>query len=269
MKATYLWPRFLGGGIMASTMCWYRSIIVVLVSVFILAGQAPAGDKVVIYGFDRDFPPMTYIKKGKPAGFEIALIKAALEGTGYELVLKPGTWQNIQKGLASGDVHLTSGMAVTPTRKKAYLFLYPAHYQLKVMVFVKPDSGIETVGDLKGKRVATQRGSLYHQLLKKMGGMKLILYDDEPQALAAFMADKAQACCISDLTAMHYIRKRRYKGLVALRRPLKVVGLHFVVSRTRPDLLNLLSKRLHHLRLSGFYRKLYFRWLHRGIKYAE
>ena len=44
----------------------------------------------VIYVFDEDYPPYTYLEKGAPSGFDIDILKAALQGketaTGREIL---------------------------------------------------------------------------------------------------------------------------------------------------------------------------------------
>lgn len=214
----------------------------------------------VTYSFDKAFPPFTFVEDGKSKGFELDILKASLAGSGFKLDLKPGKWDQIQQDLEKGKVQVSSGAAKTQDRLKKYLYAASPTCKLSVRIFTGNKAPIRTVMDLPGKRVATQRGSLYHNLIKNIKNINLVLFDTEPLALEALVQGKADAAVISEKTGRYYINKKGYKNISAVGTPLRMTSIYFIFNQKQTKLAKAVSAGLRRIVENGQYEKIYQRW---------
>lgn len=242
---------------------------ILLVLGLLLSGtSAGAAPRDVIYVFDEDYPPYTYLEKGAPSGFDIDILKAALQGRDVRFVLKPMQWEEAQQKLARGEVHLTSGMKKTEERKERYLFPNLPLTEFKVSLFTAPGKPYRIPADLKGLKAATQKGSLYVGLAEQKG-ISTALYDTEAQALLALSRGEAEAFVGSEKTAYYNMRKHALKNLHPLSTPLMVSSLYFAVRKGDAELLSWLNEGLFRIRTDGTYEKIYRRWFVEELTAAE
>jgi len=87
--------------------------------------------------------------------------------------------------------------SITPERAEKVAFAGP-YYRSGDAVMIKTDTtGIESVKDLDGKRVATQQGSTAADRIKQVApGAAVSLFPDDPQCLAALKTDRVDAYVI-------------------------------------------------------------------------
>ena len=116
------------------------------------------------------FPPQGYRdEKGQLVGFEIDLIKELsqeLMGKPDLVSLESTTTANWQTLLNYGRVDfLLASMAYDPIWAKNYIYGKP-YYNSVFRVLVHKESGIETLKDMKGKRVTFLYGGTSNRILK-------------------------------------------------------------------------------------------------------
>src|SRR5664280_500873 len=77
-------------------------------------GAAAAADPApgtLVVGFDRDFPPYEYLDdNGKPAGFDIELMRAAAAAAGFAVEFKPGHGPELVAALEAGRAQALAGV---------------------------------------------------------------------------------------------------------------------------------------------------------------
>jgi glutamine transport system substrate-binding protein len=226
---------------------------------FQASAAAVAQDRTVIYAFDKDYPPFTFMENGKPVGFDIEILTAALKDKKVNMEYKSMQWGDVQESLKQGKVHVTSGIAIKEDRKKIYDFSHRPYADLKISLFTTQKSNIRSLKDLKDKQVTTQKGSLYQKLLEQKG-YKPVLYDTESEALLAVFREKADAFVGSEKTALFNIRKYNLRGLFPVSTPLEVSSLHYAVKKGDRNLLDLIDEGMQKIRQDGAYDRIYRKW---------
>jgi ABC-type amino acid transport substrate-binding protein len=109
----------------------------------------------------QDIRPSIYTDdQGKPAGIFVDLLQDLATKEGWNLIWVNGTFQENQERLAEGQIDLLMPLADTPEREKIYDFSHEAVVSSWSQVFAAPGSGIVTILDLDGKRVAVMRGDI-------------------------------------------------------------------------------------------------------------
>lgn len=227
--------------------------------VLMMSTTAPAETKTYVYAFDSDYPPYTFMEKGKPTGFDIDVMKAIFQDRDVVIEYKPMQWVDVQEALRQGRVHATSGMAKKEDRKKIYDFSQLPLCDLKISIFTTPRSRIRNIRDLKDKRVATQRGSVYQKLLEQKG-FKPELYETESEALVALFREKADAFVGTEKTALYNIRKYNLKDVFPISTPLEVSSTYFVVKKGDHDLLARIDEGMQRIKRDGTFDRIYRQW---------
>lgn len=129
------------------------------------AAQADKLDDVIASGQLRcgmmlDFPPLGFRDaNNEPAGFDVDYCNDMAEALGVEAVVVETPSPQRIPALVSGQTDIGfGGMTSTPERAKTVLFAN-TYIVFKAAVAVKKGSGIEEWEDLRGKTVATVRGT--------------------------------------------------------------------------------------------------------------
>jgi len=133
-----------------------------------------AAGKVVIGTRDSSAPLAYTTGDGKYTGYHVEIcnrivdaIKADLKmpslATEYTLV----TSQNRIPLVVNGTVDLECGSTTNNKTRQAQVAFAPTTYVTNVRIAVKANSGITSIADLKGKKVATTTGTTSVQLLRK------------------------------------------------------------------------------------------------------
>ena len=124
------------------------------------AGAVTWDGKTFKHGFDKDFPPYSYIDdNGDTTGFDVELAQAVCELKGWEYVAVPVNWDAKDAELNSGSCDcIWSGFTKSPAREDSYCWSEPYSINTQ-MIMVLEDSDIKTLADLAGKKVGVQIGT--------------------------------------------------------------------------------------------------------------
>jgi len=234
--------------------------LVAVVSLFCMVPAADAG-REIIYAFDADYPPHTYMEDGVPVGFDIEVLQAIVKGKDIKVTYRPMQWADAQEALKGGTVHMTSGMAKTPERMKLYAFPDLPVSDFKTTLFSTERGGVRSLRDARdaSKTVATQRGSLYQKLLEKEG-VKPALYETEADALIALAEGKADAFAGSEKTAWYNMTRYNLSGVFPVGTPLLASSVYYVIRKGDPELLSLINEGLHGITADGTYDTICRKW---------
>lgn len=113
----------------------------------------------IIIASEPDYPPYCIIDaEGNPDGFSVELFREAASAAGLYVTIRIGIWNQIKEELAVGSIDALPFVGRTPEREALYDFTLP-YLSLHGAIFVRRGtSGIESVADLKQKRVGVMRG---------------------------------------------------------------------------------------------------------------
>lgn len=118
-------------------------------------------------GLDASFPPMGYTDdNGTIVGFDIDLAKAVCDY--YEIALEPIPidWNAKDMELSTGNIDcIWNGLTITDERIENYCMSVPYLANRQVVV-TAANSGIKTLADLAGKKVALQSDSSASEALE-------------------------------------------------------------------------------------------------------
>ena len=148
-------------GIIAGVIVLIAIIAAVLVFTGVINtnGNTGPNDNVLVVGFDSEFPPYGYKDdKGEYVGFDLSLAQEVCNRNGWELVKQPIDWDAKDSELSSGTIDCIWNGFTINGREDKYLWSKP-YIDNKQVIVTKSNSGINSLSDLKGKQVETQKDS--------------------------------------------------------------------------------------------------------------
>ena len=123
------------------------------------AAAAGTEGGTLIVGFDQDFPPMGFLgDNNEYTGFDLELAQEVAKRLGLEYQAQPIAWDAKDMELESGNIDCIWNGFTMNGREDQYTWSDP-YFDNKQVIVVKNGSGIDSLSDLKGKNVETQKDS--------------------------------------------------------------------------------------------------------------
>ena len=253
-----------------------RFIICLLLGLLVVPAPSSAtvmelNSRVYYIGGDESFPPYEYLVESEGSqvyrGFNVDIMKAIALETGIEIEFRPMTWAKALTALDEGELDIIQGMKYDGNRAGKYDF---SHEYLisSLAVFVRRDSYISGLDDIKGQRIAVQEGDIAHQQLKNNPDYKLVPVPDQPDAFELLL-DHEVAAVVCNKLAGHYILQRTDNV-----RQVKTVGADIdparygaAVRKGDKRLLEILNRGIEGIKRNGTYDKIYAKWFGEQLDY--
>jgi polar amino acid transport system substrate-binding protein len=234
-----------------------KGLLVVMLMVVLAAcggGDGSSGEMKLVedgkftYAASGEFKPFSYMASdGSMSGFDIDVAEAIAKELGLEPVQKKFKFGGIVEGVKSGrfDAAVASH-TITEERLKAVNFSTPYYYS-GPQIFVRPDSTVQTLDDLKGKEIAVSKGSTYAEMAAKVTD-NIILLDSDVVALEALSKGKHDAVITDFVTGKEAIGAgMKIEGKEMLGRSEQAIA----VAKGNDKLLEEINKALEKLRNNG------------------
>ncbi|MBP0639066.1 amino acid ABC transporter substrate-binding protein [Cupriavidus sp. AcVe19-6a] len=177
--------------------------------------QTPVLDKIrdsgtIVLGYRESALPFSFADdKGQPAGYAVDLCLRAAEAARQKLGLKdlkvrwmPLTPQNRIPAVVNGLVDLDCAPNTNSLERQKQVAFSVSHYVSTVRMLVRADSGIRSLGDLRGKTVVTSAGSTgdrHVRRLKGQYGYHDVYAKDHGESFLLLESGRAQAFVMDDV----------------------------------------------------------------------
>lgn len=217
------------GSCLQPPLAWRAAILSLLLAVFTLfgtAGDAGAGE-VVRVGF-YDFKPLIFKDKtGEPAGFYVDMVNYVARKEGWQVKYRYGTWKELYQALLDGEVDLVACIGITDARKAQVDFTNQYLFLDWGVIYTRPGSAIQSILDLRGKRVAGMQGSVYTDGLDRTLRQfditaKMLETKDYEQAFRALQEGRADATVSTNLTGLNFEDQFRVRRTAIIFSPVKL-----------------------------------------------
>lgn len=239
-----------------------RAAICLVFVLAALSGAWPAGAvDTVVYGFDKNFLPYSFVRTRESVGFEVDLLEAIFDDSGMKLEKRPmEEWERVQAELSSNTLQISSGMTRTELRQKLFIFPERENLTLRGRFFTRKEDRKPLAEDLRGQSVAVKKGSVYHTRAQNFGGFKVYAYENDEAALKAMWMGETVAYFGPDKTAYWYVEQEGLDGVAAVGRPVDETHMFFAFYKGQTALRDFVNKRLGELRRNGVYDRIYRKW---------
>ena len=231
-----------------------RRLLLALVAVSLLCGQAMAAEKFIV-ATDCTWPPMEMLDANKqPIGFDVDFITAVGKAAGFEVDVRNIAWDGIFGGVATGQYDIVAAATtITEERQKQFDFSDP-YYEVAQAVVLPAGKSIKSLADLKGKKVGGQIGTTGVFVIRKAGvTVDLKEYDDVGLAIQDMLGGRLDAVICDDPVALYYVNKKAdTAGKLNISFKTEEKEYYgFTVRKGRKDLVEKLNKGIKDVKASG------------------
>lgn len=228
-----------------------------------VASATPTFDtlpETIIVGTDPTYPPMESLENNVMVGYDIDLANFIGKELGVQIKFKNIVFDDLFSALDKKEINvIISTMTITEERKKKYDFSEPYLQGGQVILTKKDNTTIKSTADLKGKKIAVQRGTTIEtEALKYTSDDLVIRYPDFVQATTALVSGTVDAIFV-DLPGA--------KGIITANPSLKIASDPFneeyyaVVFRKDDPCIPQINKALASLKVKGILADLKQEWL--------
>ena len=241
-----------------------RRLLLALVAVSLLCGQAMAAEKFIV-ATDCTWPPMEMLDANKqPIGFDVDFITAVGKAAGFEVDVRNIAWDGIFGGVATGQYDIVAAATtITEERQKQFDFSDP-YYEVAQAVVLPAGKSIKSLADLQGKKVGGQIGTTGVFVIRKAGvTVDLKEYDDVGLAIQDMLGGRLDAVICDDPVALYYVNKKADtagKRNISFKTEEKEY-YGFTVRTGRKDLVEKLNKGIKDVKASGVEAQLLQKWM--------
>ena len=254
----------------------FRLIVGLLLILFVIPAHSYGAvielkTRVYYIGGDEQFPPYEYLVESEGnqvyRGFNVDIMKAIALETGIEIEFRPMTWAQALAALDKGEVDLIQGMKYDQDRIKKYDFSEPFLISAQA-IFVRSESYISGLDDIKGQRIAVQEGDIAHQQLRNNPDYQLVPVTYQTDAFELLLANEVEAVIVNKL-AGHYILQRTDNVRKVKRVGADIDPQRYGVAVRKGDkqLLDTINRGIDGIKKNGTYEKIYTKWFGEELDY--
>jgi len=219
-----------------------------------------------IYAMSGLYKPFNYKENGKLAGFDVEIGEALAKKMGMKPVAVTNPWETLIQGLQAKKFDaILASMTVTDERKKSVNFT-DRYYRSGAQIFVAKDNqSIQSVADLKGKKIGVVKASTYKELaLQNTDKKNVIEYDSDITALMDLPTGRLDAVITDQMVGLPIIKDGSIK-IKDVGEPLSHDDQAIAVRKEDKQLLDKLNKALAEIIKDGTYEKISNKWFGRSI----
>ena len=219
-------------------------------------------NKRLVIGGDANFPPYEYLdERGRPAGYNIDVMRAIGAELGLELEFRLAPWTEVMRQMEAGEIDVLGGMFYSAERDLHFEFSTPHAVIHHILVGRSGARFPDSFAELEGRRVAVERGDICDETLRREAtGAQIIRTVNQEQALASVVSGAADFALVARLPAAQWIREHGWNTLQASDNSLFSGEYGIAVADHQKSLLAQLDEGLRLLQQNGGLRRIQSRW---------
>ncbi len=192
---------------------FFFTLLIVLLTFSCLETPPVRADvRTVTVGVYENAPKVFTSESGKPSGIFIDVIEHIAKSEGWNLRYVHGTWAEGLDRLAKGEIDLMPDVAYTANREKKYSFNKVPVLSVWSQVYARRGSGIQSILDLNGKRIAALEKTIQLETFKRLTNsfelnITLIPVPDYKTEFEMIANGKADAGVTNRFFGLMYARK--------------------------------------------------------------
>lgn len=136
--------------------------------VLLLLPVSAVADHSLRVGVYQNSPKVGLNAEGEAEGIFVDVLEAIARAEGWRIEYVPGSWNEGLTRLAAGEIDLMPDVAPSAERERLFDFHDEPVLSSWSQVYARPDSGIRTLLDLDGRRVAVLEGSVQEDSFRQM-----------------------------------------------------------------------------------------------------
>lgn len=218
--------------------------------IMLVAGCGKKDDSKLIMVTEAGFAPYEYYSNGEIVGVDVDIAKEIAASMGKKLIIKDIAFDSIINEVKTGKADFgAAGISYNEERAKNVDFTIN-YSTSKQVVIVKNDSGITNIGDINGKKIAVQLGSIADTYVSSTYKDASVVRQKKYLAAIEDLNTGKVDCVVMDLLPAEQILKTN-SGLKILDGALVEDSYGMIVKKGNKELLNNINKVLEKLKNEG------------------
>ena len=225
------------------------------------SSNQPTSNKLVV-GTNATFVPFEFKdeKTQDYTGFDIELIRAIGKRINKDVELKNVAFDALIPALNTHDIDVAaSGMTITKARSEKVLFSSP-YYENALAVVYRDGTAVNSLDDLKGKKIAAQLGTTGADLAHKIEGTTVKEFDHSNEALLELQNSGVDATVIDLPVAQYYSTKHPDQHIKFMAYPNTKEYLGLAINKENKELQEQINKAIADMKADGEFNTLYKKW---------
>lgn len=166
-------------------------------------------DKKLVMATNAEFEPFEYMDNNKIFGIDVEIAQAIAKDMGVELEISNMNFDSVVASVSTGKTDCAiAGLTKNAEREKAVDFSNDYFDAGQVIIVKGDDTAVKTKDDLKGKKIAVQKGTTGDDEAVKITGDKNISrFNASTDAVSELKNGKVSAVIIDSMTAKSFLKK--------------------------------------------------------------
>lgn len=210
---------------------------------------------------NHDYPPYQLLdKKNTPTGFSVDLLKAIEKTMGLNISIELAPWNQVRSELEAGEIDGLAAMSYSTEREKKVNFSTPYLF-ITFDVFIRNNSTIKSIEDIKNKKVIVVNGDIMHDyLINKEITDYIIPVKNYQTALRLLSAEEYDCALLNKIQGEFTINEFNLSNLTPLGEAIKTQELCFAIKKDNPKLVAQINDGLQIVKSTGEYDRIYDKW---------
>ncbi len=203
-------------------------------------------NRTIIVGKEVDWPPFNFLdKNGKMSGISVDILNLISAKTGLEFIFsEPMTYTQIHDALEVGRIDLAIS-AYFADESLDYGLYSPSYITLKEFIYVRSDSNINSLEELRGGSLAILEGYQTIDLIRSnYPDIQVVEVDSVLDAIEMVLVGEVDATMDSQSVIEYYINENALSGFSSFPSEFGSSTLHLLTSNKKPELASIISKAL-------------------------
>jgi len=242
-----------------------KIVIIVLLVISGLFLYASDDKTVVRIECDNAYPPFQFLDdEGRPAGFDIDLMKALALVMGMKTRIETSPWYEMINDLQNNEADLIPGMYVRPDRLRNYEFSTPILVSFHAF-FVRKDGKVKSYNDILSAsdtlRVIIYNSQVLKDYLEKLNKeIKLTYVEDEVLGLQLLSSGKCDAMLLPKRVGWYLVDKYKLSNLKQVGLPVLPRDYVMAAKKGNTEIIMKINQGLSILQETGEYDRIYKKW---------
>ena len=214
----------------------------------------------LIYGGNINEPPLGnyYEENGQYIGLVVDYTNALSIELGIPVISEPMIWEQALEALKKGETNLCD-MIPSKERAKYFAFSNPI-YKLRGIIVAQEDN-ITGLKDLKGRKVAIQRGDYALECINDEDEINLTYTDNLGEALNLLYSGSVDAVIGDEPCVRYFINELNYvNNYRIMEKPLYEASCCFAVPKNQEELIPIINKAIFAMKGNGTLDKIEEKW---------
>jgi ABC-type amino acid transport substrate-binding protein len=216
-------------------------------------------DALVLFG-DQDYPPITYLEDGTPAGLDVDVAAAISKTLGREVRVVLMDWDTAQQRVLRGQADGLLSLSVSADRSALFDFTEStATHEFGIFV-PRGAVAIRGIGDLAGKRVGVTRGGLPRRVLESDPEVNLVFIRNYEEGFDQLTAGALDAVAADRWVGSYTLERRDVPNMVMAGAAFASAASGIAVTRGNTEVLDEINQAIREIKANGTLAEIQDRW---------